>query len=130
MDLHHHAVEFDVELWPVEHPKEPQDEDRPLKCPIPASSLVNDGSSREERYGYGESLRMRTEVPAMVNKEGIVIVAAEPPIQAVRKRHHTLTHGDHTITSRMPHLPPLPTQNVTIFQMLQQLDEFECSKSR
>lgn len=41
MDLHHHAVEFDVELWPVEHPKEPQDEDRPLKCPIPASSLVN-----------------------------------------------------------------------------------------
>ncbi|XP_057997150.1 uncharacterized protein LOC110643364 isoform X3 [Hevea brasiliensis] len=125
---HHHAVEFDVEFWPVEHPLEPQDEDRPVKCPIPASSVVNDGSLREEKYGYGESLRKRTEVPAVVSKEGIVIVAAEPPLQAVRKRHHTLTQEDHIITPlpRMPPLPPVPTQNVTIFQMLQQLDEFEC----
>ena len=81
---------------------------------------------REERYG--ESLRKRAELPTTVNKEGIVIVAAEPsPIQTVRKRHHTLTHGDHILTPlpRMsPSLPgPLPSQNVTIFHMLQQLDE-------
>ncbi|KAG8637589.1 hypothetical protein MANES_15G138900v8 [Manihot esculenta] len=128
MDIHHHhhhAVEFDVEFWPVEHPMEPQDEDRPVRCPIPTSSVVNDGSMREEREG--ESLRKRAEVPAMVNKEGVVIVAAEPPLTAVRKRHHTLSHGNHMVTSltRMPPLPTLPTQNVTIFQMLQQFDEFE-----
>ncbi|XP_021685962.2 uncharacterized protein LOC110668883 isoform X1 [Hevea brasiliensis] len=123
MDIHHHhhPVE-DVEFWPVEHPMEPQDEDRPVRCPIPTSSFVNDGSISEQRCG--ESLRKRADVPAAVNKEGIVIVAAEPPLRAVRKRHHTLTHGNHI--TRMPHLPPLPTQNVTIFQMLQQLDEFEC----
>ncbi|XP_002521910.2 uncharacterized protein LOC8268151 isoform X1 [Ricinus communis] len=135
MDIHshhhhyhpHHAVEFDVEFWPVEHPMEPQDEDRPVKCPIPTSSVINDGRVREEKYT--ESLRKRAELPTIVNEEGIVIVATgPPPFQAVRKRHHTLTHGDHIITplTRMPSLPPLPSQNVTIFHMLQQLDEFEC----
>ncbi|XP_021641308.2 uncharacterized protein LOC110643364 isoform X2 [Hevea brasiliensis] len=96
--------------------------------PLLSIVVLKDGSLREEKYGYGESLRKRTEVPAVVSKEGIVIVAAEPPLQAVRKRHHTLTQEDHIITPlpRMPPLPPVPTQNVTIFQMLQQLDEFEC----
>ncbi|KDP38180.1 hypothetical protein JCGZ_04823 [Jatropha curcas] len=126
MQINSVSVEFDVDFWPVEHPMEPQDEDRPVKCPIPTSSVLNDGRVHEERNG--ESLRKRAEVSTMVNKEGIVIVGAEPPVGAVRKRHHTLTNGDHVITPlrRMPSLPPLPAQNVTIFQMLQQLDEFEC----
>ena len=41
MDLHHHATEFDIEFWPVEHPIEPQDEDQPVKCPMPASYSIN-----------------------------------------------------------------------------------------
>lgn len=46
--------------------------------------VLKDGSMREEREG--ESLRKRAEVPAMVNKEGVVIVAAEPPLTEVNKR--------------------------------------------
>ena len=45
MDLQHrhHAVEFEVEFWPVEHPMEPQDEDRPIKCPMATSSVIKVG---------------------------------------------------------------------------------------
>lgn len=78
---------------------------------------------------YSESLRKRVEVSTMVNKEGKVAECAEeePPIRAVRKRHHTLTQGDHTITPllRMPPIPRFPTQDVTVFQMLRQFDKFE-----
>ena len=34
-------VELDFEIWPVEHPMEPPDEDRPVKCPMPESSVIN-----------------------------------------------------------------------------------------
>ncbi|KAG6713443.1 hypothetical protein I3843_05G143000 [Carya illinoinensis] len=30
-----------MEFWPVEHPMEPPDEDRPVKCPMPHSSPLN-----------------------------------------------------------------------------------------
>ncbi|XP_050233524.2 uncharacterized protein LOC126682011 [Mercurialis annua] len=125
---HHqyHAVEFDVEFWPLEHPMEPQDEDRPVKCPIPASSsIINDGRAREE--SYSESLRKRAEIRTIVNKQGIVIVDAEsPPFEAVRKKHHALAEGDRIVTRTSTSLPPLPSQNLTIFHMLQQLDEYGC----
>ncbi|XVE85556.1 hypothetical protein DITRI_Ditri17bG0099700 [Diplodiscus trichospermus] len=124
MDMHHHAIEFDMEFWPVEHPMEPQDEDRPIKCPLPASSSsINDGKGLEERVA-AESWRKRTELPETAKKG--ISVATEPPVRAVRKRHHTLTGDDHTMKplTRMPPLPPLPTQNVTIFQMLQEFDKF------
>lgn len=36
------GVELEGEFWPVEHPLEPGEEDRPVKCPIPtASSVIN-----------------------------------------------------------------------------------------
>ena len=36
------GVECEFEFWPIEHPTEPLDEDRPLKCPMPHSpSLTN-----------------------------------------------------------------------------------------
>jgi hypothetical protein len=42
MDWHHLEVEVvDMEFWPVEHPMEPPDEDRPVKCPMPDSSVIN-----------------------------------------------------------------------------------------
>lgn len=30
----------DVEFWPIEHPIEPLDEDRPVKCPV-LNSVLN-----------------------------------------------------------------------------------------
>ena len=90
-------------------------------------SYEQEGGVNEKRIG--ESLRKRAEatVPAAVNRQRVVAVDAEPPVRAVRKRHHTLTRGDYimTPTMRTPPLPPLPNQNITIFQMLQQLDKFE-----
>ncbi|GMY18124.1 hypothetical protein FCV25MIE_13363 [Fagus crenata] len=133
MDWHHLEVEVvDMEFWPVEHPMEPPDEDRPVKCPMPDSSVINEGGMNEKRLSES-SMRRRAEVavqPAGVNRQRVAaVVDADPPVRAVRKRHHTLTRGDHIMTPlmRMPPLPPLPNQNITIFQMLQQFDNFESS---
>lgn len=41
MDVRSHGVEGEVEFWPIEHPMEPSDEDRPVKCPMPDSSVIN-----------------------------------------------------------------------------------------
>lgn len=52
----------------------------------------------------------------------------QAPARGVRKRQHTLTHGGDIVMTpfmRMPPLPPVPSQNITIFQVLQQLDNFE-----
>ncbi|KAJ6401743.1 hypothetical protein OIU84_013914 [Salix udensis] len=124
MDLQHrhHAVEFEVEFWPVEHPMEPQDEDRPVKCPMATSSVIKNGRANEERLGK------RADNPPLP-EQGIAVVAAEPQVRAVRKRHHTLTRQEHRVIApnltRMASLPALPAQNVTIFQMLQELDKFD-----
>ncbi|KAL5827689.1 hypothetical protein ACOSQ3_019532 [Xanthoceras sorbifolium] len=137
-DMHNHGVELEVDFWPVEHPLEPQDEDRPVKCPIPtASSVINESRMQEECLGKRAEVVAYTEV----NKEGIVM-ALEPPVRAVRKRHHTLTQDDHpthttTIKPLMRMPPSLPTHNnnnnnnnsnsnnITIFEMLQQFDHFD-----
>ncbi|XP_059448753.1 uncharacterized protein LOC132179949 [Corylus avellana] len=125
MDWHHLGVEGDKEFWPVEHPLKPPDEDGPVKCPIPDSTVINDGGMNEKRFS--ENMWKITEQPIVVEGQSMVVADAEPPIRAVRKRHHTLTRGDHIITPlmRMPPLPPLPTHNISIFQMLQQLDKIE-----
>ncbi|XP_028767045.1 uncharacterized protein LOC114724767 isoform X2 [Neltuma alba] len=138
---HHHqhpqqqqqAAENEADFWPVEHPLEPRDEDRPVKCPMPQSSVINDGGMHEKRFA--ESIRKRAEASAeMAEREGEGArrtgMEADPPdpARAVRKRHHTLTQGgDLEITPfiRTPPLPPLPSQNVTVFQMLQQVDKFD-----
>ncbi|KAB5538007.1 hypothetical protein DKX38_015540 [Salix brachista] len=125
MDLQNHPV--DVEFWPVEHPMEPRDEDRPVKCPMPTSSVIQNGKAHEESLGKrADDLPL----PAVMNKQGIFMVAAEPQVRAVRKRHHTLTRPDHRViapnVTRMASLPAIPTdQNVTIFQMLREFDEFD-----
>lgn len=96
---------------------------------------MQDGGKHEKRFA--ESIRKRAEASAeMAEREGEGElrggITAEPPdpARAVRKRHHTLTHGggDLEITPFIRTLPPppLPSQNVTtIFQMLQQVDKFE-----
>jgi len=42
MEVHHlQGVEKSTDFFPVEHPMEPPDEDRPVKCPMPESSVIN-----------------------------------------------------------------------------------------
>ncbi|XP_038697745.1 uncharacterized protein LOC119995345 isoform X2 [Tripterygium wilfordii] len=127
MDLYYHGVHFNIEFGPLEHPMEPPDEDRPVKCPMPSSSVINMDREMQEERRFGECFGKITELSAGVKMDGIVFETTEAPGRAVRKRQHKLTHGDHIITplTRMPPLPPLPTQNFTVFQMLQQLDKFE-----
>ncbi|KAK9226490.1 hypothetical protein WN943_011538 [Citrus x changshan-huyou] len=120
---------LELEFWPVEHPLEPQDEDRPVKCPMPsASSVINNDSRMEDQERIADSFRKRTEVPPdFSNREGID-VNIEPPIRAVRKRHHhSLTSDDHNAQSlmRTPPHPPLQSQKITVLEMLQDFDKFE-----
>ncbi|XP_039055053.1 uncharacterized protein LOC120197702 [Hibiscus syriacus] len=132
MDLRRqpHAVEFDVDFFcPFEHPMEPPDEDRPVKCPMSAaaaSSSIDYGKGREGRVA-AESSRKRSEQPTTVNN-GIVGMAMteEPPIRAVRKRHHTLTRDNHIKTEPFitkPSLPPIPPHTLTTSQMLNRFDQ-------
>ncbi|KAJ4959942.1 hypothetical protein NE237_019852 [Protea cynaroides] len=122
-----HGLELDLEFKPIEHPVEPPDEDRPVKCPMPGPSVPNDIQMREERFA--ESLRKRVEISSDMNEEGMLVMAIEPPARAVRKRHHTLTrnrnHSMPPLFRRAPPLPPLPTQDTTIFQMLRECNEYE-----
>ena len=109
-----------------------------VSCKI---NLQDGGTGRvsESNYNSGSMPRKRTEVSSAA-KQGMAdqsmdeMVDHPPvpaPVRAVRKRHHTLTRGggDHIISPlrRMPPHPPrpLPTQSITVFQMLQQLDKFE-----
>ncbi|MED6193648.1 hypothetical protein PIB30_021624 [Stylosanthes scabra] len=132
MEVHHN--ENNTDFFPVEHPMEPTDEDRPVKCPMPESSVINnDGGVHDKRYA--ESLRKRVEISETTVDGGggrVATMDTEPPTRGVRKRHHTLTHGgDLVMTPLMtmpapPPPPPLPSQqNITIFEMLQQLDKFQ-----
>lgn len=44
MEVHHHlqgVADKSTDFCPVEHPMEPPDEDRPVKCPMPESSVIN-----------------------------------------------------------------------------------------
>lgn len=43
MEVYHHPhLRVDnTDFFPVEHPLEPPDEDRPVKCPMPESSVIS-----------------------------------------------------------------------------------------
>lgn len=123
---HHQRVDNNTDFFPVEHPMEPPDEDRPVKCPMPESSVISDERMHEKRNT--ESIRKRGEMSG--SGQRTAGMDTDAPARGVRKRHHTLTHGSSgdivmTPLMRMPHLPPLQSQNITIFQVLQQLDKFE-----
>lgn len=61
-----HGIEVAVEFKPVEHPTEPLDNDRPIQCPLPEPSILNDGRIWKERVSA--TVRRRTDLPVM--KEG------------------------------------------------------------
>ncbi|KAK9275142.1 hypothetical protein L1049_022401 [Liquidambar formosana] len=61
-----HGIEIAVEFKPVEHPTEPPDNDRPVQCPLPEPSILNDGRFWKERVSA--SIQRRADLPVM--KEG------------------------------------------------------------
>ncbi|KAM0935370.1 hypothetical protein DsansV1_C29g0211101 [Dioscorea sansibarensis] len=44
-----HGIEICLEFKPVEHPMEPLEQDHPVQCPQPDTSLLNDGRVFKER---------------------------------------------------------------------------------
>ncbi|XP_010527827.1 PREDICTED: uncharacterized protein LOC104805100 isoform X2 [Tarenaya hassleriana] len=109
-------VELDVEFCPVEHPVEPYDEDRPVKCPVPiSSSVIHVERTREVR----ESNLLRKDQTTE---------ALSRPIRVVRKRHHTFT-GRNDVAMAPTRVPTLQTptisqeSNLTIYRVV--VNEFE-----
>ncbi|KAK6129932.1 hypothetical protein DH2020_036326 [Rehmannia glutinosa] len=58
-----HGIEIAVEFKPVEHPTEPLDNDRPIQCPLPEPSILNDGRIWKERVS--SSVQPRADMPVM-----------------------------------------------------------------
>lgn len=63
-----HGIEIAAEFKPVEHPIEPLDNDRPIQCPLPEPSILNDGRIWKERVSAGAR---RSDLPA--TQEGTAI---------------------------------------------------------
>ncbi|CAL1408492.1 unnamed protein product [Linum trigynum] len=140
--------EEEEEVWPVEHPVEPMDEDRPVICPIPTSFLLpQEGRSRDQKKKV-ESWRKRAENPVLAiattpiminnnnnNMDRLEAAEGDQSIGVIRKRYHThinqkvyrddYLRNHHPIREdglrRMTTLPPPSNNNVadTIFHMLQ-----------
>ncbi|KAJ9707332.1 hypothetical protein PVL29_002361 [Vitis rotundifolia] len=73
-----HGIEVAVEFKPVEHPTEPLDNDRPVQCPLPEPSILNDGRIWKERVSA--SVRRRSDLSVM--KDGNFLeseAAGRPP---------------------------------------------------
>ncbi|KAI3467940.1 hypothetical protein Pfo_024603 [Paulownia fortunei] len=85
------------EFWPIQHPIEPPQWDKPVECPLPHSSLINEGRLSGSFYRK----------------------VAEP----TSKRHHSLGHGNHYRTASLRR-PPVSPQ-ATMLQRLQQFNKFE-----
>ncbi|XP_004300180.1 PREDICTED: uncharacterized protein LOC101314469 [Fragaria vesca subsp. vesca] len=59
-----HGIEVAVEFKPVEHPMEPLDNDRPIQCPLPEPSILNDGRIWKERVSA--TVPRRGDLPVMM----------------------------------------------------------------
>ncbi|GAB4834796.1 hypothetical protein Ancab_033064 [Ancistrocladus abbreviatus] len=62
-----HGLEVAVEFKPVEHPTEPLDNDKPVHCPLPEPSILNDGRIWKERVSAA-GVRRRSDISLV--KEG------------------------------------------------------------
>ncbi|KAJ7953383.1 Cystic fibrosis transmembrane conductance regulator [Quillaja saponaria] len=93
-----HGIEVAVEFKPIEHPVEPLDSDRPIQCPLPEPSILNDGRLWKERVSA--SVRRRPDLPVM--KEGGSLetenVVSKPrPTQSNRMILPSLSAPEHNI---------------------------------
>ncbi|KAL9246987.1 hypothetical protein vseg_020463 [Gypsophila vaccaria] len=69
------GVNVTFEFKPVEHPTEPLDNDRPVRCPVPEPSILNDGRKWKERVS-AEHVRRRPDLSLL--KDGLVNDSAGP----------------------------------------------------
>jgi len=70
-----HGIEVAGEFKPVEHPTEPLNNDRPIQCPLPEPSVLNDGRIWKERVSA--SVRRRADLPVMKESGGLEAEPAE-----------------------------------------------------
>ncbi|CAO2838101.1 unnamed protein product [Amaranthus hypochondriacus] len=59
-----HGIDVAVAFKPVEHPIEPLDSDKPVRCPLPEPSILNDGRVWKEWVSVANVMR-RTDLPLM-----------------------------------------------------------------
>ncbi|KAA8521198.1 hypothetical protein F0562_011867 [Nyssa sinensis] len=69
-----HGIDVALEFRPVEHPTEPLDNDRPIQCPLPEPSILNDGRIWKEQVSAG--VQMRSDLPVMQEGTSIESEAA------------------------------------------------------
>ncbi|XP_010261605.1 PREDICTED: uncharacterized protein LOC104600387 [Nelumbo nucifera] len=103
-----HGIEVAVEFKPVEHPIEPLNNDRPVKCPLPEPSILNDGRIWKERVSA--NVWRKADLPVM--KEGSHL---EPKVAGRKQRP---PQSNRTI------LPSLSAPEHNIIQLLE-----ECNAS-
>ncbi|KAL8105779.1 hypothetical protein AgCh_029540 [Apium graveolens] len=109
--------ESDIEFWPIEHPTEPLDEDRPVKCPV-LNSILNNESLQYE--SFSDNLKKRAE-PQSQEQQRVIAPAAEAPIlKTLRKRHHTQTSVEEHTCNPFLRMPP---RDVIMYNMLQHFDK-------
>ncbi|KAJ7943894.1 Cystic fibrosis transmembrane conductance regulator [Quillaja saponaria] len=93
-----HGIEVAVEFKPVEHPIEPLDSDRPIQCPLPEPSILNDGRIWKERVSA--SVMRRSDLPVM-KEEGTLesqnAAAKTRPTQSNRMILPSLSAPEHNI---------------------------------
>ncbi|CAJ1931026.1 unnamed protein product [Sphenostylis stenocarpa] len=81
-----HGIEVAVEFKPVEHPIEPLDSDRPIQCPLPEPSILNDGRIWKERVSA--TARRRGDLPMM--KEGGTLESEDAGIKPRTSRSNRM----------------------------------------
>ncbi|CAH9146475.1 unnamed protein product [Cuscuta epithymum] len=114
---------------PVQHPTEPLGEDRPIICPMPYSSSILKGNAglQAGRFSADMVRRRRSDHSFAPPRKsgGILEVTMEPPIRAVRKRHHPVGQDYRAATAVPGPVWRLPPQNGTISQALHQFNHFK-----
>ncbi|KAH9618454.1 hypothetical protein KSS87_012673 [Heliosperma pusillum] len=89
-----HGVEAAIEFKPVEHPMEPLDNDRPVQCPQPEPSILNDGRIWKERVTAANE-RRRIDLPLM--KEGDSAGIRSQPASSNRMILPSISAPEHNI---------------------------------
>ncbi|KAL0737432.1 hypothetical protein Bca4012_013642 [Brassica carinata] len=115
--------QLELEFYPVEHPVEPEEEDRPVKCPVPISSALIHNSTEKTKPDWVKH-RASYETPIY-----------PPPrhVRNVRKRRNSFVEGDssffrRSLFSSSTHEDETTSRRAnvtTIYQVLQQVHEFE-----
>ncbi|XP_072973876.1 uncharacterized protein [Typha angustifolia] len=104
-------TEKEMGFKPLEHPLEPMDEDRPMKCPMLNCFPLTDKG--EWKDTFTESLWKGVEFTAESNE----MEDGRRSLQATHKRHHHISRDP-------PHMTSLKRPQYNFFQVFQQCKEY------